>query len=43
MELNLHFVLYEDLAVANDVRPANLENGDLPTVARVVIVRWPGW
>jgi hypothetical protein len=39
MEVNLHFVLYEDLAVADEVRPAKLESGDLPTVARLVIVR----
>jgi hypothetical protein len=39
MEVNLHFVLYEDLAVAEEVRPANPESGELPTVARVVIVR----
>ncbi len=39
MEVNLHFVLYEDLAVSDEVRPANSESGDLPTVARLVIVR----
>jgi hypothetical protein len=38
MEVNLHFVLYEDLAVGDEVQAANPESGDLPTVARVVIV-----